>query len=54
MGTDLVFGQDTTRVTILEAPVQGRAAPDETVDGTKAEVAAALARRIAQRVGRAD
>lgn len=54
VGTDLVFGQDTTRVTILEAPVQGRAAPDETVDGTKAEVAAALARRIAQRVGRAD
>ena len=54
VGTDLVFGQDTTRVTILEAPVQGRAAPDETVDGTKAEVASALARRIAQRVGRAD
>lgn len=54
VGTDLVFGQDTTRVTILEAPVQGRAAPDETVDGTKAEVAAALARRIAQRMGRAD
>ena len=54
VGTDLVFGQDTTRVTILEAPVQDRAVQEETVEGTKTEVAAALTRRIAQRLGRAD
>lgn len=54
VGTDLVFGQDTTRVTILEAPVRGRAASEQTVEGTKTEVAAALCRRIAQRLGRAE
>lgn len=66
VGTDLVFGQDTTRVTILEAPraataASGRAPVDpedeaplgeQTVEGGKDDVARALVLRIARRLGR--
>lgn len=54
VGTDLVFGQDTTRVTILEAPAHGQSASEQTVEGTKTQVASALSRRIAQRLGRGE
>ncbi len=52
VGTDLVFGQDTTRVTILEAPGAEGEVEDEIVEGAKDDVAAALVRRIARRLGR--
>lgn len=56
VGEGLVFGQDTTRVTILEAPRSGaarKAVADQTVEGTKDDVAVALVARIADRLAAA-
>ncbi|KAA9395079.1 bifunctional phosphopantothenoylcysteine decarboxylase/phosphopantothenate--cysteine ligase CoaBC [Kocuria coralli] len=44
VGRDLVFGQDTTKVTVLAAD----GSPDRTVEGSKDDVAAALTQAIAQ------
>lgn len=60
VGTDLVFGQDQTTVTILCAADHGNAtaeardhdACEQTVTGTKSEVAQALCRRILDLVDR--
>lgn len=65
VGTDLVFGRDTTRVTLLEAPRAGDASDaatsggqepigEQTVEGSKDDVARALTLRIARRLGRGD